>query len=57
MTARAVIEARLGHPLPPTKELRPDERRAILGLGLRLEALRRQSETDKPDYLAQVLEG
>lgn len=36
MTARQIIEARLGHPLPATKDLAPDERRALLLLGLAL---------------------
>jgi hypothetical protein len=36
MTARKIIEARLGHPLPPTRELAPDERRAIKTLAVQL---------------------
>ena len=36
MTAREIIEARLGRALPPTKDLRPDERKAILLLGRQL---------------------
>ena len=29
MTARQIIEARLGRKLPPVKDMRPDERRAV----------------------------
>lgn len=36
MTARQIIEARLGRTLPPTRELPPDLRRAVLLLGLQL---------------------
>jgi len=36
MTARQIIEARLGHPLAPTRELRPDERQAVKRLALQL---------------------
>ena len=59
MTARETIEARLGRALPPTKDLRPDDRKAILLLGRQLEASRRmiESETPQPDYLARILEG
>ena len=34
LTARAIIEARLGHPLPPTRQLAPDERQAIKRLAM-----------------------
>ena len=59
MTARETIEARLGRALPPTKDLRPDDRKAILLLGRQLEASRRmiESEPPQPDYLARILEG
>jgi len=30
MTARQIIEARLGHPLPPTRDLAPDERLQLI---------------------------
>ena len=36
MTARQIIEARLGHPLPALRELRPDEREAIKRLAIQL---------------------
>jgi hypothetical protein len=36
MTARQIIERRLGRALPPTRELPPDLRRAFLLLGLQL---------------------
>jgi hypothetical protein len=36
MTAREIIEARLGHPLPLTRDLRPDEREAIKKLAVQL---------------------
>ena len=36
MTARAIIEARLGRKLPPTAELPRDLRTALLLLGLHL---------------------
>ena len=36
MTARQIIEARVGHPLPPTRELAPDEREAIKRLAIAL---------------------
>jgi hypothetical protein len=36
MTAREIIEARLGHPLPPTRELAIDERQAIKRLAIQL---------------------
>ena len=36
MTARQIIEARLGHRLPPTRDLAPDQRQAILLLGRHL---------------------
>ena len=36
MTAREIIERRLGHPLPPTRKLAPDERAAIRKLAQQL---------------------
>jgi hypothetical protein len=36
MTARQIIEARLGRPLPPTRELAPDQREAIKRLAIEL---------------------
>lgn len=36
MTARQIIQARLGRELPPTRELPRDLREAILRLGLEL---------------------
>ena len=36
MTARQIIEARLGHSLPPTRDLAPDEREAIKRLAIAL---------------------
>ena len=36
MTARQIIEARLRRKLPPTRELRPDERDAIKMLAMQL---------------------
>ena len=36
ITARQIIEARLGHPLPPKRELAPDERQAIKRLAIAL---------------------
>jgi len=36
MTARQIIEARLGQRLPPTRDLAPDQRQAILRLGRQL---------------------
>ena len=36
MTARAIIERRLGHPLPPTRQLAPDQREAIKRLAIQL---------------------
>jgi len=36
MTARQIIEARLGQRLPPTRDLAPDQRQAILLLGRQL---------------------
>lgn len=35
-TARQIIDARLGNPLPPPKDLAPDQRTGILNLGLLL---------------------
>ena len=37
MTARETIEARLGRALPPTKDLRPDDRKAIYLLALKFQ--------------------
>jgi len=42
MTAREIIEARLGHKLPPTKELAPDERIAIKMLAIRLAKIKQE---------------
>ena len=42
ITARQIIEARLGYPLPPTRELAPDERAAVKRLAIAL--LRAQIE-------------
>lgn len=36
MTARKIIERRLGKPLPPTRELRPYERQAVKLLAIEL---------------------
>lgn len=36
MTARAIIERRLGRPLPPTRGLAPDQREAIKRLAIEL---------------------
>lgn len=36
MTARQIIEARLGRKLPPTRELADDQRRAIKTLAIQL---------------------
>lgn len=36
MTARAIIERRLDHPLPPTRQLAPDQREAIKRLAIEL---------------------
>ena len=36
MTARQIIEARLGRKLPPTRELRDDEKTAIKMLAMEL---------------------
>lgn len=35
-TARQIIEARLGRKLAPTRELAPDERKAIMLLAIQL---------------------
>lgn len=44
-TARAIIERRLGRPLPPTRQMAPDERRAVYLLALHiLRALAREAE-------------
>jgi hypothetical protein len=44
MTAREIIEARLGRKLPPVADMRPDERRAVKGLAVQLIRRRLQSE-------------
>lgn len=46
MTARQIIEARLGRKWPPTRELAPDQRRAIKHLAIQLlhEAARRKAQ-------------
>jgi hypothetical protein len=44
MTARQIIEARLGKQLPPTRELPKDLRDAIRLLGLQLVKARVRSE-------------
>lgn len=36
MTARSIIERRLGRPLPPTRKLAPDQREAIKRLAIQL---------------------
>ena len=36
MTARQIIQARLGRKLPPVKGMRPDERRAVSMLAKQL---------------------
>lgn len=36
MTARRIIEARLGRKLPLAKDMHPYERKAVLALGLQL---------------------
>jgi len=36
MTARQIIEARLGRKLPPVRDMRPDERRAVKLLAIQL---------------------
>lgn len=46
MTARQIIEARLGHPLPPTRALAPDEREAIKRLAIQL--IRAAAERKEP---------
>ena len=43
MTARQIIEARLGHPLPPVAQMRPDERRAVMLLAIQLIKQRRET--------------
>lgn len=40
MTARQIIEARLGRKLPPTRDLADDERKAIKALAIQLIAAR-----------------
>lgn len=41
MTARQIIEARLGHKLPPVADMAPDERRAVRLLAMQLIKARR----------------
>lgn len=36
MTAREIIERRLGRKLAPKRELRPDERQAVMRLAIQL---------------------
>lgn len=36
MTARQIIEARLGRKLPPVADMAPDERRAVKSLAIQL---------------------
>jgi hypothetical protein len=36
ITARQIIEARIGKPLPPARELAPDQRTALQRLGYQL---------------------
>lgn len=47
MTARSIIEARLGRKWPATRKLSPDQRRAIKGLAIELikEAAARRSNS------------
>ena len=40
MTARQIIEARLGRPLPPAAQMRPDERRSVMLLAMQLIKMR-----------------
>ena len=47
MTARQIIEARLGRKLAPTRELRADERKAIKGLAVQL--IKARAEKGKTD--------
>lgn len=41
MTASQIIEARLGYPLPPAAQMRPDDRRAVKLLAMELIKQRR----------------
>ena len=43
MTARQIIEARLGRKLPPAAQMRPDERRAAMLLAMQLIKQRRET--------------
>jgi len=43
MTAREIIERRLGRKLPPTRDLAPDQRAAIKGLAIQL--IKRRKKT------------
>jgi hypothetical protein len=43
MTAREIIEKRLGRKLAPTRELRPDEREAVKRLAQELIKARKQT--------------
>lgn len=47
MTARQIIEARLGRKLAPTRSLREDERRAIKTLAVQL--MKARAEKGKAD--------
>jgi hypothetical protein len=44
MTARQIIEARLGYAWPPTRELAPDQRTAIKLLGYKLVQMKKSSQ-------------
>jgi hypothetical protein len=48
MTARQIIEARIGRPLGSLREMRPDERRAVKLLAIQL-IKRRQAVTPKSE--------
>ena len=48
MTARKIIEARLGRQLPPTRELAPDEREAIKRLAIQIIKTRTTGEHTMP---------
>ena len=43
MTARQIIEARLGRKLPPAAQMRPDERRAVKLLAMEMIKQRRET--------------
>ena len=47
MTARQIIEARLGRKLAPTRQLRDDERKAIKTLAVQL--IKARAEKGKTD--------